>query len=705
MTIEIDGDVTQDFARATALEWLETDGLGGSAGSTVAGAHRRRDHGLLAVGSAAGGARALLAKLDEALLLGGQRVELGCNQFPGAIWPRGFEHLSGFRRDLFPEWEYTVAGVRLRKTVAAVEGESTLLVLYEVLAAPAAPVVIELRPFAALRAPHLLCRARRENAPAITLRDDTVELGFPGGRELTIFIRVPLAVPLLSPDWWYRFELESERRRSLDYEEDLWTPGVFRAPLTAGGRLGVILSAADPAGRDPFELLERERERREKLLQLLPIQDEITRALGLAADQFVMRRGAAGRGVMAGYPGGSDATSDALIALPGLLLATGRHDDARKVLRVVARGARDGVLADHLSGERREPAEPAAATLDTSLWLFPAAQRYLRASGDQAFVAETLLPLLREIVARHESGTPAGLRVAPDGLLAAPADAARPGKAVEINALWHNALATLAELESTCGDTARGTALAQRARRVAKRFGELFFRSGEGALFDSVQDGERDPTVRAHHVLAVGLPYSALSKTRALRLLETLEERLHTPSGLRDRAGAEPAGLGGNEPDGNAEEGSGQAAGAGGSGRSAAAAVAWPWLLGPFLSALARFQGPAGRRQALELLVGLDPQLAGGCVGTVAEAVTAEPPYLSCGRVAQAMSVAELLRVYVEDLAPAPTPAKSPAPRPRPKPKTKRAAPAVSAGGGRTAPPPDSGSPAAGRRRPGRRPR
>jgi predicted glycogen debranching enzyme len=658
MTIEIDSDVTQDFMRAAACEWLEADGLGGAAGSTIAGVNRRRDHALLTVPAAEpAGARAILAKLDESLLIGGHRVGLGCNQFPGAISPRGFEHLESFRRDLFPVWEYAVAGVRLRKTVAAVEGERTLLVLYELLAAPGVPLLLELRPFAAWRAPHALCKAAPETTPGMAFHDDTLRLSFPAGGDLFAFIRVPQAHPLLTPDWWYRFELESERQRGVDYQEDLWTPGVFRTPLTAGGRLGVILTATDPAGMDPWELLGRERQRREKLLQSLPVKDEITRTLGLAADQFVVRRGAAERALLSGYAGGTDATADALIALPGLLLATGRHDDARTVLRSIAGAARGGVLPDRLSGE------PEAASLDTSLWLFPAAQRYLQASGDQAFVAETLLPLLRQIVARHESGTPAGLQVADDGLLAAPAQAARPGKAVELNALWHNALATLAELESRCGNPVQGTVMAQRARRVARRFGELFFRSGDGCIFDSVQGEQRDPTLRGHHVLAVGLPYSPLSKTRALRLLETIEERLHTPNGLRDRAADEPAaGGGGNTAPGSATASAGSPV------------LARPWLLGPFLSSLVRFQGAAGRRQALELLVGLDPQLAEGCVGTLAEAVTAEPPYLGCGRIAQAVSVGELLRAYVEDLAPAR------APGPAPKLKTTSRRPSAAAG-------------------------
>jgi predicted glycogen debranching enzyme len=631
MTIEIERDVAQDLSRAGTLEWLETNGLGAWAASTVAGVNRRRDHALLRLEVQPEGAWLLCSKVDESLILGGRRIELGCNQFPGVVAPRGFEHLAAFRRELFPVWEYETAGVRLRKTVASVEGESTTLLVYEALAAPA-PLQLELRPFLALRPPHALCRAGEGAAPRPSFGDGTLALRYPAGEE--IFIAVPDGFPLLAPDWWYRFELESERQRGIDYEEDLWTPGVFRCALAAGARLGVIVSAHQPSARDAFELLEGERRRREKALARIEVQDEITRTLGVAADQFLVRRPAGGRAIVAGYPAGTertDSTAEALIALPGLLLSTGRAGEARRVLRGVVRAARDGgVLPDQLAGGFTATAQ------DTSLWLFPAAYRFLLASGDEAFTREALLPLLRRIVAAHEQGTPADLGVAADGLLSAPADSPRPGKAAEINALWHNALATLAALEARCGDAAAGTALAQRARRLAKRFGEVFFRAEAGALYDLVDGERRDPALRAHHVLAIGLPFSALSKTRALRLLETIEERLHTPNGLRDRAAGEGVTV-----------------------------VAWPWLLGPFLSALVRFRGPLGRRQALELLVGLDPQLAEGCIGTLPEAVTADPPHWPRGRVSQATSVGEVLRAYVEDLAPPPAPAKPARPRKR----------------------------------------
>jgi glycogen debranching enzyme len=710
--IEIDRETLRDFERASRLEWLETNGLGDWAGSTLTGAHSRRGHHLLRLsahaaaqpavaagaaagapagaGAAAAGPRATvaLAKLDELVIAGGHAYELACNRFPFVVAADGLQRLAGFRRDLFPVFEHEAGGVRLRKTIAMLEGESTLVVLYEVLAAPG-PFVLALRPFFARREPHALCGAGQPGAaPAVSRGPAGLVLRWPapgaemhaGGSETKTSraespaseaeSRAPAAEIHLAaagvdfehrPDWWYRFELEEERLRGLDFREDLWTPGLLRRELAAGERFCVVASADDPAGRDPVELLAGEARRRETLLGRLPVQDELTRILALAGDQFVLRRSTGaggarggdggGRALAAGYPDGDETTADVLIALPGLLLATGRADDAKKVLRTYGRAVSGGTLPDRWPGAG--DGEPTYAALDASLWLFVAAFRYLEATGDEGLVRESLLPALATIAAGHERGAANGLRAAEDGLLetvpGSPAAASHPGKAAAINALWHNALATLAELGSRFGDARQAKAWGERARRVQRRYAEVLWNAEDGCLHEAGGGDEagrrRATTLRAHHVLALGLPFPALSKQRAQRLLRIVEERLYTPVGLRDSAA----------PDGD---------GAGGG-------LAWPWLLGPFLEAQVRLRGATGRRHALELLAEIDPLLSGGVIGTVAELAGVDPPHPMAGHGAHAASVGELLRVYVHDLQPpkAAPPARPPRPlKAKPKP-------------------------------------
>src|SRR4051794_32862350 len=327
--IEIDREITQDYERALGLEWLETNGLGGWAGTTVAGAHSRREHGLLAAAAEPpSGRTVLLSRLDETLHVEGESFELSCNQFPGAAAPRGFERLTAFRQDLFPTFEFEAGGVRLRKTVAALDGENTTLVLYEVVQA-SGPFILSLRPFLAAREAGALTRADAGISQE-TLYEDGVLRLHPYADVTDIFLQVPGAELRANPQWWYRFEYEGDRRRGAEFQEDLWTPGVFGRELTVGGRLGIILSTQDPAGRDAFALFAKERKRREKIVDSLPVQDDFARYLALAADSFVVRRGPSQRAVIAGYPGGpgpGESRRDALIALPGLCLVTGRYED------------------------------------------------------------------------------------------------------------------------------------------------------------------------------------------------------------------------------------------------------------------------------------------------------------------------------------------------------------------------------------------
>jgi glycogen debranching enzyme len=806
--IEIDRDTLRDFERAVSLEWLETDALGGWAGSTLSGAHSRRDHHLLrvpeqaheeddaddtddtddaddaadaaaapvagaghapapagagdaavplaagdaavqgsageapaatAMDSRASGATVALAKLDEMVIEHDRVHELSCNRFPFFLAAPGLRYLAGFRRDLFPVFEYEAEGYRLRKTVALVEGDGALVVLYEVLAAPG-PFVLGLRPFFARREPGALCRADLHGAAPAALRVEAgLRLRWSSGAEISLAAAAELDE---RPDWWYRFELDEERRRGREFLEDLWTPGLLRRELAAGDRFGLVASAGAAAGRDALELLERERRRREKLLDRLPVQDELTRILALAADQFALRQPGGARLLASGYPGGEEATADSLIALPGVLLATGRADEAKKLLLACARAAAGGALPDRLPPtrgnaaelpDRLPPTRGNAAELPDRLpqtrgnaaalrhglpnargeadheaqagplWLFVATWRYLRATGDETLVRDVLLPALAKIAASYERGAPNGLRVAADGLLEAapgsPAAAFRPGKAVEINALWHNALATLAELSGRLGDPAQAKAWGERVRRVQRRYAELFWNTAEGCLYDSVpSDGdageagpsgaagsaERDPALRAHQVLAIGLPFPALSKQRAQRLLRTLEEKLYTAVGLREVAPA-------------AEAASASAAGAAlapaaeetsAPNTEAAPALptqparsdlAWPWLLGPFLATQVWLRGESGRRQGLQLVAELDPLLTSGVIGTIAERVGVEPPHAPAGHTAHAASVGELLRVYVEDLYPGTTAKRlrqlEPKSKPKPKPPRPTAGP------------------------------
>lgn len=666
MSFQLDREITHDFERATGIEWLEPNGLGGWAGTTVAGAHSRRDHGLLVAATRPEQRSVLLSRLDETIHAGGESFDLGCNRFPGAVAPRGFEYLASFRKDLFPVFDYEAGGVHLRKTVTAVEGENTTLVLYEVLEAPG-PFVLSLRPFLAGRDQQALASAGRGPEPAVAFENGALRLRT--GEEPEVFVTVPGADFQTHPHWWYRFEYELDRQRGVDFQEDLWTPGVFGSELSAGDRLGVVISMADPRGRDAFALFEKERKRREKILKSLPLQDDLARQLALAGDGFLVRRGAQQRFVAAGYPWLGERGRDAMIALPGLCLVTGRHEDARKILRAAARTLDGGMLPDRLP-ERGE--QPALTSVDASLWFCVAGWKYLQTTGDEDFAREVLLPAARRIVQAYQKGTHHGIRMDGDGLLlAADPEVAltwmdaridgrpvtpRSGKPVEVEALWVNALSILAELEKRVGDADEAKRRSREAKQAQKSFEAAFWNEEAGSLYDVIHGERRDDSLRPNQVIALGLPFPVLPKEKAARVLEVVERTLYTPAGLRTLAPDHPAY---------------RSRSAGGSAERELAfhqGAVWSWLLGSYLTALVRVHGAAGRKQGLEAIEALRPRLAGAGAGSLAEVFDGDAPHASRGCIARAWSVAEVLRAWVEDLLPttpkAPTAPKNPKKQP-----------------------------------------
>jgi predicted glycogen debranching enzyme len=317
-----------------------------------------------------------------------------------------------------------------------------------------------------------------------------------------------------------------------------------------------VIASIEPGGtgRDPFELIERQKARRKIAADIVSIDDPVARTLALAADAFVVRRGDDLRTIIAGYPWFSDWGRDTMIALPGVCLATGRLDDARKILRAYAGSASEGMLPNRFPDQEGAPEYNA---VDATLWFFVAAWRYLEASGDEPFILRELLPVFEDVVSWHERGTRFGIRVDEDGLLLSGAPGVqltwmdakvgdgvvtpRQGKPVEVQALWINALAILAELRKRAGRRAEGEGLAVRVEQLKRRFVETFWNEETGYLDDVVDGERRDPSIRPNAVLALSLPFPLLSREKAKSVLAVAEEKLLTPVGLRSLSPDDPA--------------------------------------------------------------------------------------------------------------------------------------------------------------------
>ncbi len=664
MKFYFDTAATQNLDQALDREWIDANGLGGWASSTIIGLNTRRYHGLLVAATKPPvGRMVMLSKLDEALTIGKDYHDLSTNAYPGLRATDGYQNIVSFTRELFPVTEYRVGPVRLRKTVAAVHGYNTTVITYELLAAPH-PVELELKPLVAAREFHNLVRANDAINARPQFQDGLFQvqpyLGVP-----RLYIRVPGAAYRYESCWYANFEYCQERARGLDFREDLFCYGAFVVKLAPGARIGVIVSTEDPIGQDATELLALEEQRRRKIVDASPVDDDFFKTLLLAGDQFIVARRRALKTIIAGYHWFSDWGRDTMIALPGLCLSAGRMDDARTILQAYAQYVSQGMLPNTFPdvGE-----EPAYNTVDATLWYFVAIYRYLGQAGDARLVEE-LYPVLKDIVAWHERGTRYGIKVDADGLLAAGEagcqltwmDAKvgdwvvtpRQGKAVEINALWYNALRIMAELAGRFGAPEEAVDFARKADRVQARFPEVFWNPDRECLYDVVDGARADPAIRPNQLLAISLPFTLLSAAQAEKVLNVVEEKLVTPVGLRSLAPGEKD----YHPvyDGDALQRDG----------AYHQGTVWSWLIGPYVMAVFRLKGrEEARRRAAPMLERIKEHLAQGGIGTISEIFDATPPYEPKGCIAQAWSVGEILRVCREVLlggAP-PPPAAPPVP-------------------------------------------
>jgi len=639
-------DKLKDFNYALSLEWLETNGLGGYASSTVSGANSRRYHGLLvAAMHPPVGRTVLLSKLEETVLVDEKRFELSANQYPGAIHPQGFQYLKNFERNLFPEFVFEVGGVKLKKTITAIHGENTTLIIYDVLEA-GKKFELELLPLCSSRDYHSMSHANDSIYQGYLFQDGVFQTkNYENSPEL--FIKIPHSNFESTGHWYNNFEYSVEHYRGLDFREDLFNHGKFILTLKKGDKVGVIISTDDPSEKDAFELFAQEQKRREALVSDFSENDRIKRFV-LAADQFVVKRGDNLKTIIAGYHWFSDWGRDTMISLPGLCLTTGRYDDAKKILKAFAESVSEGMLPNRFPdfGEM-----PEYNTVDATLWYFHAIYKYDQYTGDKDFV-NSLLPILKGIVEWHYKGTRYNIHVDTDELLYAGQEGVqltwmdakvgdwvvtpRKGKAVEINALWYNALSIMEELLAQAGEVKEAEIFKQRAIRVHTSFNQKFWNKSLNYLYDFVDGDYKNDDLRPNQIYALSLPFPLLRKDKAQKVFKAVTEKLLTPRGLRslspDHKDYKPV-YGGDQwhRDGAYHQG-----------------TVWSFLLGPYIDALVTIKGSEGKAEASTILIAFFNHLNEAGVGTVSEIFDANPPHAPRGCMAQAWGVGEILRVAIE---------------------------------------------------------
>lgn len=651
-------------------EWLVTNGLGGYASGTVSGAITRRYHGLLIAALPNPlGRMMMLNGLSERLRLPDRRVVYtGAEELAG-ITPEHTLRVAEFRLEAgLPVWRYELDGFTIEKRLRLPYRQNTVHVTYRLLSGKGR-LRLGLRPAIHFRPHDAPVSVERGRRYVLTVCDDQFEIA--AHTDLPI-----LRLLHHGPSSAFTFDRKetgsipypTERHRGYEWQGSLWSPGYFRSDLAEGEEATLVASTETwetVRALSPETSIRAELDRRELLLAGTPpaAQSALAAELVLAADQFLItpvgrvedaaRARAAGdeiRTVIAGYHWFTDWGRDTMISLEGLTLITGRHNEAAWILRTFASYVRDGLIPNMFPESEKEGLYH---TADATLWFFHAIHRYVEMTGDRATL-RLILPKLAEIVERHMCGTKFGIGMDPEDALLKQGQAGyqltwmdakvddwvvtpRRGKAVEINALWYNALCLAEQWLREEGNEPLALQLGETAARARESFNRRFWFERGGYLYDVVdgESGGNDAACRPNQVMAISLDHPVLEESRWAAVMDVVGKRLLTPVGLRS--------LDPGHPDFKSKYY--------GDLRSRDAAyhqgTVWAWLIGPYIDAWLKLH-PGENRLARKFLEGFVPHLDEACIGSIGEVFDAEPPYTPRGCVAQAWSVAEVLRCWVK---------------------------------------------------------
>jgi predicted glycogen debranching enzyme len=658
--VQMGREVCGELEIAEAREWLVTNGLGGFASGTVAGTATRRYHGLLVAALRPPVKRTLLVNgLDESVRYLGTVHSLATNRWTsGFISPRGYLQIESFHLEgCKPVWRYALADALLEKRIWMKQGENTTYVQYSFLRGNA-PMELEGKVLVNYRDFHHITQVQDWKMEIAEVENGLRVQAFEGA--------VPFYVKSGGVTWsgeheWYRdYFLPAERERGLDDYEDRLFAGVFRCQLRVGESVTIVLSTEANTALDGEQARSQQAKHEWTLYQAWQghhAKISSARAddepgwlwqLVLAADQFIVERRfpdhSKGRSIIAGYPWFSDWGRDTMIALPGLALSLGRPEIAREILRTYSRYVHGGLLPNTFP-DGGEP--PPYNSADATLWFVEALRQYLETTQDLELVRE-LFPVLAGIIDAHVNGTQFGIRVDPaDALLLEGApelqltwmDAKigdwvvtpRSGKAVEINALWINALQTMAVFAASLQEPREG--YEKLAEKATGNF-QKFWNVERACCYDVIDrpNGERNVLLRPNQIFAVSLRVSPLAPSQQKSVVDCVAEQLLTSHGLRS--------LGPNELGYKGKIGGGQRE------RDTAyhQGTVWGWLLGPF--ALAHYRVYRDAATAQSFLEPLGKTIYSGGLGTLGEVFGGDAPFPPGGAPAQAWSVAETFRAW-----------------------------------------------------------
>ena len=651
--IRLGADVLSTYEEGIKREWITGNGLGGYASSTVIGTVTRTYHGLLvAAPENSPGRFLLLDSLDEEISINDEIYKLAAHKYPDNVCPAGFNYLTEFIHTPFPQWVYQPGDFTLKKKVFMIHNSNTTCVLYDV-ESRKEEALLKIFPLVNSRDFHFTSRAGYLSFSQKVIPEG-VHLESSNGFTFSLLSNLEYHS---DPNWYYNLEYDIEIRRGLNFEEDNFNPGYFESKLKIGtSRFFIAASTEDISYltlKKVDELYTKEINRH----NLLALNSRLTEPFALkllrGTDPLVVKNPSSGENtVIAGYHWYSDWGRDTMISLPGLLLIPRRFPEAKSVLNNFSKHCRRGLIPNTF------PAfggEPVYNTVDASLWFVHAVSRYLAYTEDLLILAD-IWDTIDSIIDNYCKGTDFGIGMDSDYLIrqgpqltwmdakiGEKAVTPRAGKACEINALWYSALKIASDLGIHLGkDVSSYETL---AAGVASNFENVFWNPETNCLFDLVFRDDagnqvKDSAIRPNQIFAVSLPYTMLSPEKEKAIVDRVEKDLLVPFGLRTLSPDNPLYKGQYHGDAINRD------------TAYHNGTAWPWLLGAYVKSYRKVHNYS--EDSLEamrnLLQGFNAHLEIAGLGTISEVFDGDFPHSPGGCIAQAWSVAEVLRAYVEDV-------------------------------------------------------
>jgi predicted glycogen debranching enzyme len=673
-TLTFQKEALTSFNKLIEKEWLITNGSGSYASSTVLGLNTRKYHGLLVAALDPPGNRTVcLSKLDEDVLVGNDVYRLGSNEFHKTIYPEGYKLIRQFTVDLFPTYTFDSGNVQVIKTVFMLKHKNAVVIAYKLINKNNSRVKIRLYPLLTCRHYHTVIYQSRDTLNfALKSTNEQFEVAFQRP-QATLVCRATEGQFKEGINWLTHLHYRDELMRGEADFDDCFQPGYFELEVQAKMEKEFAVTCVvshesketerilDSIGSSISEVqnsfLKEVNQKSELLSTFQRDHSEVSMSdwlnwVLLAADSFLVEGADGKKAIIAGYHWFEAWGRDTFISLPGLLLVTGKYDDAKNILRSFIKYSKSGLIPNFVPDKS---AIPVYDTVDATLWYINAVLQYIKYTSDFAFIKDELWHKLQELVENHQKGTLFGIQVDRDGLLmhgprltwmdAAVGNCAitpRTGKAVEIQALWYNTLKTMELLSNEF----EGPELAEKygfmANQAKKTFSEKFWNPQKNCLYDVINEETLDASIRPNQIFAVSLNYTMLDIEKSKSVVEIVNRELVTPFGLRTLSMGDPNFIGKYAGDSRSRD------------MAYHNGTIWPWLLGPYVTAYLKVNDytEKARHHMLQNLV-LPLFTTGihqGCLGTINEIYDCDPPNEPRGCISQAWSVAEPLRAYIEDI-------------------------------------------------------